>query len=469
MIPTKKKNKTKIKLYNSISRRKVQFYPINDRQITFYSCGPTVYDWVTIGNWRSFLFYDLIRRSIEYFGFPVNQIMNITDVEDKIINKILEEKKSLKEVTQEYTQDFLKGLELLNILKPTKLVKATNQIDDIVKAVKILLKKGYAYQSKGSVYFNLAKFSPYGQLSQLDKREIKVGARVSSDEYSKENPADFVLWKAWTPKDGEVFWDTALGKGRPGWHIECSVMALKYLGQTIDLHAGGVDLLFPHHENEIAQSEALTGQKFVNYWLHGGHILVNGQKMSKSMGNIYHLDDLIQKGFDPLSLRMLVLQTHYRDQLNFTWESLQAAQKAYEGLVGVVQRLENYDDQFAKNKIDQAKKLFSQSLADDFNWPQALAAVFELINGVNQKGRGGKRLKQVLFDFDRVLGLELEEKAKFKKIPPSVTQLAKKRQEERQAGNWKQADQLRNQIEGLGFRIEDKDGDFNLFPLTKSH
>ncbi|MEM7825323.1 MAG: cysteine--tRNA ligase, partial [Candidatus Aenigmatarchaeota archaeon] len=329
-----------LKLYNTLTRKKEVFKPIRKNEVRMYTCGPTVYDFAHIGNFRTYVWQDILKRWLLYKGFRVIHVMNITDIDDKTIKGSRSQGISLKEFTEKYTEAFFKDSESLNLLPANFYPRATQHIKEIVELIKILIRKGYAYKSEdGSIYYNISKFKSYGKLSKLKIKELKAGARVKLDSYTKEEAYDFALWKAWDPEDGDVFFETDIGKGRPGWHIECSAMSMKYLGETFDIHTGGVDLIFPHHENEIAQSEAATGKKFVKYWLHAEHLIVEGRKMSKSLGNFYTLRDLIGKGYNPISIRYLLLSTHYKQQLNFTFESLESAKNTVESLFNFLLKL----------------------------------------------------------------------------------------------------------------------------------
>ncbi|MEK9146679.1 MAG: cysteine--tRNA ligase, partial [Patescibacteria group bacterium] len=320
-----------LKLYNFLSRKIEEFEPIG-KVVGLYTCGPTVYDYVHIGNWRTFVFEDVLKRVLIFDGYKVKHVMNITDIDDKIIKRSREQGIEFRQLTARYEKAFFDDLLELNILTADVYPQATEHIDSMISVIEALLAKGFAYKADDGVYFSAEKFKNYGELSGLEKRKLKKGARIASDQYDKESWADFVLWKfpstRWA-RSGQVpqepAWDAPFGRGRPGWHIECSAMSMKYLRGTIDIHTGGVDLLFPHHENEIAQSEAATGKKFVNFWLEGEHLLVEGEKMAKSLGNIFTLTDVVKKSFDPIALRYLFLTAHYRSKLNFTWKSLEAA------------------------------------------------------------------------------------------------------------------------------------------------
>jgi cysteinyl-tRNA synthetase len=447
-------------LYNFLTRKKEKFKPIRGKEVRIYDCGPTVYDFVHIGNLRTFIFEDVLRRSLEYGGYRVKQIQNITDIDDKIIKKAEETKSDYQTVGKKYSKLFFDDLKELNIEKADAYPRATQHISDMLKLIGKLVKKGYAYQGEdGSVYFRIGKFKNYGKLSEIKKRELLAGARVSSDEYEKEEAQDFVLWKAKKPK--EPFWESPYGEGRPGWHIECSAMSMKYLGEHFDIHAGAVDLLFPHHENEIAQSEAATGRKFVNFFMEGEHLLVNGQKMSKSLGNIYRLADIEERGVEPLAFRYLTLGSHYRAKMNFTWEALLAAGNALNNLrrgilrLAAEEALARSEKPGAEEKriISQYDKNFRAALDDDLGTPAALAVAWEALADEHLSPKS--RLNLIL-GFDRVFGLKLKETlAKSGKVPAAVSQLVAKREEARVHKQFIQADSLRKKIEQLGYTVED--------------
>jgi cysteinyl-tRNA synthetase len=351
-----------------------------------YTCGPTVYNYAHIGNFRAFTFYDILRRWLRLRGFRLDHVMNITDVEDKIIRQSVVENKSIAEYTAIYVKAFLDDCAALRLERPERLARATEHIPEMAKAIQDLSAKGYTYQSDGSIYYRIAKFPEYGKLSHSDFSGMRSGARVDLDEYEKADARDFVLWKA--PKEGEPFWDTELGPGRPGWHIECSVMAIEYLGETLDIHAGGIDLVFPHHENEIAQSEALTGKPFAHFWLHSEFLLVEGQKMSKSLGNFFTLRDILAQGYQPEAVRYLLASVPYRKALNFTFDGLKSAATSIERLRNYKLRLETgkfieADSQALLARTKQALKDFDESLDDDLNTAQALAAIFEYVRETN--------------------------------------------------------------------------------------
>lgn len=443
--------------FNVFTRKKEIFKPIRKSWVGLYTCGPTVYNYAHIGNLRTYIFEDVLRRTLKYAGYTVRHVMNITDVDDKIIRDAKAAGETIFDFVHPYEKAFFNDLAMLNILPATKYAKATDHIADMVKLIQALLKKGIAYQMGGSVYFSIKQFKPYGKLSGVSFRKLKIGARMDADEYTKQNVQDFALWKA--KKEGEPSWDTPFGKGHPGWHIECSAMSMKYLGTPFDIHAGGVDLIFPHHENEIAQSEGATGKQFVRFFMEGEHLLISGEKMSKSLGKLFTLRDFEKRSVHPLAFRYLVLTSHYRSKLNFTWESLEAAHHALEKLYDIARILASHKEKArAKKKISSAgfKKKFVQALADDLNTPKAVAAVWGMIHAYRKAPEqyDQKELLQVLYDFDRVLGLGLKS-AQSMEIPPMIFDLVQEREIWRRAKDWKKADEVREKIMQAGFEIED--------------
>ncbi|MBN2197626.1 cysteine--tRNA ligase [Candidatus Wolfebacteria bacterium] len=445
-----------IKLYNILFRKKQIFKPIHNKQVGLYTCGPTVYDFVHIGNLRTYIFEDILRKTLKYNNYKIKHIMNITDVEDKIIKRAKKENKNIKEITEFFTDLFFKDIKKLNIEKAEFYPRATKHIKEMIVLIETLIKKGFAYQGKDkSIYFDISKFKNYGKLSQLKKRKIKTGARIVADEYNKDEAQDFVLWKA--KKGDEPFWQSPFGKGRPGWHIECSAMAMKYLGKTFDIHCGAVDLIFPHHENEIAQSEAATGKKFVNYWIEGEHLLVDNKKMSKSLNNFYTLRDLENKNFNPLAFRYLILTSHYRSKLNFSWKSLEAAQNALNNLYNEIKQINidktktNTNKKTSLNIQKQYKSKFLSAINDDLNTAKTISIVWQIIK---DKKLINKEKKQLLTEFDKILSLGLN-KVKTIKIPPQIKALASKREKLRVNKQFIQADRLRKKLEQLGYLIED--------------
>src|SRR6202790_888978 len=404
-----------LRFYNTLTQQVEAFSTLQPNIVRMYTCGPTVYNFVHIGTFRTFTFQDILRRWLRARGYKLDHVMNITDVEDKIIRNAAAEHKSLTEYTEQYTQAFLDDMAALRLERPERLVKATDHIKEMVHAIQELSARGFTYQSDGSIYYRIAKFPSYGKLSHNDFSGIRAGARVDVDEYDKANARDFVLWKA--PKDGEPFWESEIGPGRPGWHIECSVMAMKYLGETLDIHAGGVDLIFPHHENEIAQSEALTSKPFVRYWLHSEFLNIEAQKMSKSAGNFYTLRDLMGMGYEPEVVRYLLASVPYRKKLNFTTDGLKAAATAIERLRNFKLRLETEkfpegENQKITQRTGTALHQFEEILEDDLNTAEALASVFECIRDANtamdsgelRQGNAGSAL-DLLKRFDQVFAV----------------------------------------------------------------
>src|SRR6202049_2105430 len=406
---------TEIRLHNTLSGQTEPFVPQKPGEVGMYTCGPTVYDYAHIGNYRTFVFQDVLRRFLKLRGFQLTHVMNLTDVDDRLIAKAADAGVGIREYTQKYAEAFFADCKTLSIEAPEHWIRATDTIDDMVKLIQRLQEKTYTYSSEGSIYYRIAKFPDYGKLSKIDVSGIQAGARVDNDRYEKESARDFALWKA--PKPRGNFWETPIGPGRPGWHIECSAMAMKYLGETLDIHTGGIDLAFPHHENEIAQSEAATGKPFVRYWLHGEHLLVEGEKMSKSLGNFFTLRDLFAKGYKPSALRFALASVPYRRQLNFTFDGLQQAASA-------VERLRNFSDRLKQGKfpagsrkgmakrIAEAAEEFDAGLSDDLNTARALGAVFEFVREANiamDKGEFGQgdvpTAQKFLQTFDQIFAV----------------------------------------------------------------
>jgi cysteinyl-tRNA synthetase len=455
-----------VHLFNTLTRSKERFIPIEQRHVKMYTCGPTVYDYSHIGNMRAFIFEDLLKRWLEYRGFKVTHVMNLTDVDDRTIKAARTQGIPIKQHTERFIHAFFEDVTTLGIEKADIYPKATDHVAEMVALVQKLIEKGYAYRSEdGSIYFNISKFKDYGKLARIQVSELKAGARVKVDDYEKEQASDFVLWKAWDPEDGDVFWNTEIGKGRPGWHIECSTMSMKYLGETFDIHCGGVDNLFPHHENEIAQSEAATGKKFVNYWLHNEHLLVEGKKMAKRLGNFFTVRDLIVKGYDPNAIRYLMISTHYRQQLNFTFEGLEAAKKTLDRLTNFVQRLLEVKIETSDGRVQQlvenVQNGFEEAMDDDLNISVALAHLFDFVRDVNNlldnnlvSRVEAQEIRNLMLQFDKALGV-IGELKKEEKLSREAEELIRKREEARKAKDWKTADEIREQLKTMGILIED--------------
>lgn len=453
-----------LKIFNSLTRQVEEFIPLDPPKVTMYTCGPTVYDYATIGNFRTYILSDIVLRSLSYSGYDVSFVMNITDVghltgdnlgdadtgEDRMEKSAKKQGKTAWDIAEFYQAAFVKDYEKLHLKKPTLFAKATDHIKEQIALVNTLEKKGFAYQTSDGVYFDTAKFPEYGKLSHLD--EIKEGARVEVNA-EKRNPRDFALWKFSKPSEKrQMEWDSPWGKGFPGWHIECSAMAMKYLGDSLDVHVGGMDLKSTHHPNEIAQSEAATGKQFVKYFIHGAFILVDGKRMSKSLGNNYTLDDIVKNGFDPLSLRYLYLQTHYRQETNFTWQAIEGAHNALKRLIEEVSRLENGGD-----VIREYEEKFLSSVHDDLSMPQALAVVWELLNS-NHKSQDKKA---TVLKLDEILGLRLDRSMHAKReseISDEVKKLIDHRDKARKEGQFAVADRVRDEIIALGYEVEDQAG-----------
>ncbi len=449
--------------FNTLTRQKEEFVPLEAGKVGMYTCGPTVWDFPHIGNYRTFLFEDLLRRYLKYRGFQVTQVMNLTDIDDKIIKGSLARGISLDEFTAPYKKIFFEDLKTLNAESAEVYPEATKHIKEMVDIIKKLLEKKHAYEMEGSIYFKISTFPEYGKLSKMNLEELKVGARVKADEYEKEQVSDFALWKGWDEKDGDIFWETEIGKGRPGWHIECSAMSMKYLGEHFDIHTGGVDNIFPHHENEIAQSQSATGKKFVNHWLHAEHLLVKNKKMAKSLGNFYTLRDILKQGWYPMAIRYLLLSTYYRQQLNFTFEGLEAAKNSLQRIYDFMDELKTIEKEGKNPQVEKlvnlAKEKFEAGLDDDLNVSVGLAAIFDLIYEVNKLLRENKVFKtdkelilNQLDDFDNVLGyLKKPEES----LDDKAVQLVEQREKARQEKNWQLADQLRKQLLEMGIILED--------------
>jgi cysteinyl-tRNA synthetase len=470
---------TEIHLHNTLTGQTEPFVPQRPGEVGMYTCGPTVYDYAHIGNYRTFVFQDILRRFLKLRGFKLNHVMNLTDVDDRIITRAAEAGVGIRDYTQKFVQAFFDDCKTLSIEAPEHWIRATDHIDDMVALIQKLQQKTYTYRGEGSIYYRIAKFPDYGKLSKIDVSGIQAGARVDNDRYEKESARDFALWKA--PKPGEHFWETPIGPGRPGWHIECSAMAMKYLGETLDIHTGGIDLAFPHHENEIAQSEAATGKPFARYWLHAEHLLVEGEKMSKSLGNFFTLRDLFAKGYKPSALRFALASVPYRRQLNFTFEGLQQAASAIDRLRNFADRLKT--GKFAEGnmpgmseRIAKATADFDAGLADDLNTAIALAAVYDFVREANiamDKGefRQGDIVaaQEFLATFDKVFAVVADNDAEKLQglgyadasaiADADVEKLVAERQDARKRRDFATSDRVRKELADRGIILEDsKDG-----------
>lgn len=463
-----------MRLYNTLSRKVEEFKPIVEQSLSFYACGPTVYDFAHIGHIRAYVFNDTLRRIFEYKKYDVKHVMNITDVghltddadtgEDKMEKGARKYGKTVWDLAQYYTDFFFTSMDAMNILRPTTVCKATDHITEMIDLVKILIEKGHAYETKEAVYFDVSTFEKYGALSG-QKKEDKQNA-VRDEVYvdaEKKNAADFALWfkRVGKFKDHTMHWESPWGDGFPGWHIECSAMSMKYLGKTIDIHTGGIDHIPVHHENEIAQSEAANDAPFVHYWMHYHFLQVEGQKMSKSLGNFFTIEDIQKRGIDPMAFRLLLLQSHYRQPMNFTWEALKGAEEAYKKLKAEISHLKSQSQNVTGNTDDEFLTVFTQSLDNDLQTPQAVAALFTMMKSELPAAEKLKNLSTV----DRLLGLALLRDEKKVKIPEEVIRLADERKQAKLQKEYTKADELRKQIEEKGYKIEDAKGEYTLKKL----
>jgi cysteinyl-tRNA synthetase len=460
-----------LKVFNTLTRKKDAFKPLHKGGVGMYSCGPTVYAPPHIGNMRTFVISDLIRRYLEFKGFKVKLVMNLTDIDDKTIQCSGREGISLKEFTERWAKVFFNSIDLLNIKPASVYPKATEHFEEMLKLVRGLVKNGFAYEKSGSVYYNISKFKRYGKLSKLDMKKIKIGATIDAEEYDKDNPRDFVLLKRSNTEELKrgISYKTEWGNVRPGWHLECSALSMKYLDESFDIHTGGVDLIFPHNENEIAQSEAYTGKKFVKYWIHNEHLIVNGQKMSKSLGNYITLEQLLKK-FSPEVIRYMFVSVHYRQKINYTEEFAKNAEKNYNKLKGTFDKLNfslksagekksKVDEQFLE-KMNKMRERFEEVMDNDLNTPLALSVLHELAKEINkylEKCKNRKPIEKALElfkEFSEVFGLRFKEEGK---IPEEVENLIEQREQARKKNDWNVADEIRNKIKELGYVIEDTD------------
>ena len=457
-----------MKVYNTLTRKKEDFVPLNDKVVTMYSCGPTVYSYAHVGNLRTYVFMDILRRVLKYDGYKIKGVMNVTDVghlladgddgEDKMQKAAREQKKTPWEIAAFYSDVFFKDIASLNINKPEIIAKATDHIPEMIEFVKVLMEKGYAYEISDGIYFDISKFPSYGKLSGQSIEEKEAGARVEENS-EKRHPADFALWKK-ADKNHIMQWESPWGMGFPGWHIECSAMSRKYLGEVFDLHTGGIDAVPVHHENEIAQNEARAGKQTVNYWMHGEFMLVDGGKMSKSLGNVYTLAQLAEMGYSPLDFRFFCLNAHYRKKLNFTFEGLSAAKTSRERLNAAVYLHKVGTEKADEAKLAEYKKQFVDAINDDLNIPYALGVLFNLV-----KEPKSKDVYNLILDFDRVFGLSLDKVSEPKvennnaDVPAEVMELVKARTAAKKEKNFALADEIRGKISDLGYEVKDtRDG-----------
>ena len=448
------------RFYNTINRKKVEFEPITPGTVKLYTCGPTVYDTAHIGNFRTFIFEDLLKRFLVFKGYEVYHVMNITDVDDKTIKRAITEEITINELTLKYTEEFMNDIKSLKILPADKYPRATDHIDEMIKMIQALEENGYAYETEDhSVYFRLDAYDSYGQLTQIDLTQQRVNERIINDEYSKDNPQDFALWKARDDDDGKIYWESPWGRGRPGWHIECSAMSIKYLGNHFDIHCGGVDNIFPHHENEIAQSVSATQEPFVNYWMHSEYLQIHGDKMSKTLGNYYKISDLISEGFTAEEIRFTLLNAHYRSKLDFSLKQKQEARTTIQRITDFQQRLlELKDSTQTESSIPDEFEEFVAALDDDLDTPKAFAIFFGWIRSMNKLlDRGEFKFSQInggldfIDKFDDLFAIIPDAES----IPQNIYDLIKKREKARLKQDWKTADKIRNQLYQEGWLVAD--------------
>lgn len=442
-----------MKLYNTLTKKQEEFKPIKKGQVDIYVCGPTIYDYGHIGHGRSAVNFDIIRRYFLYKGFKVNFVFNYTDIDDKIIDRANKEKITTKQLTKKFEKIYDEDYKALNVLPPTHKPKPTEEISEIISLIKNIEKQGATYMLDDGLYFDVSKFKSYGKLSHQNINDLQAGIRIKADE-KKKNFQDFVLWKL--SKTNEPSWPSPWGAGRPGWHIECSAMSSKYLGQTFDIHGGGQDLVFPHHENEIAQSESANKKQFANYWLHNGFVEVNKEKMSKSLGNFKTMREIFEQ-YNPMVVRYMILSAHYRAPIDFSNDNLEQAKNTLDRIHEFMLNAKESKNKIDKELLDSTKKEFLASLDNDFDTPKALAVIFNFIREVNKQGNG-KQAYDLMIEIDKILGLNLD-KLKKDKIPEKVKELVKQREKARNDKDWAKADKLRDTIKELGFVVEDsKDG-----------
>lgn len=467
-----------VRFYNTLTRTSEIFTPLVAGKAGMYTCGPTVYNYAHIGNFRAYVFEDLLRRTLEFCGYQVTQVMNLTDVDDKTIRDSIAAGKTLRAYTEIYKKAFFEDLKALHIEPAEYYPAATDHIPEMIALIQTLMDKGFAYQADDKcVYFSIAKFPQYGRLARIDMENQRSGVRVAADEYEKDSVADFALWKAWDEKDGDVRWESPWGAGRPGWHIECSAMSEKYLGKTFDFHTGGVDNMFPHHEDEIAQSECANGCKFVNYWLHNEHLIVNGTKMSKSLGNFYTVRDLLKQGFSGREIRFVLLGAHYRKKLNFSFELLEKARTVLRRFSDFFIRLreqtgEDLQSALTAETVASCLKAFTEAMADDMNISEAFAALYRAEREFNKRmesrdlGVSGAQAALELFgQFDRIFAfLDVDAEQEIS-IPAEIIVLAEERQIARKNKDFKRADEIRDQLKIEGWVLEDTPEGIRVKPL----
>ena len=468
-----------IKFFNTMERRTMPFSSITPGEVGLYTCGPTVYNFAHIGNFRAYMFEDILKRTLEYFGYKVHQVMNLTDVDDKTIRDSRAAGLPLRTFTEKYKKAFFEDIKALNIEPAEIYPAATDHIPEMIQLIQVLMDKGFAYQAEDKcIYFSIDKFPAYGKLARIDRENPRAGVRINSDEYAKDSVADFALWKAWDENDGDVKWDSPWGPGRPGWHIECSAMSSKYLGNAFDIHTGGIDNMFPHHEDEIAQSEAASGKKWVNYWLHCEHLMLNGEKMSKSLGNFYTLRDLQNMGWSGREIRWVLVGAHYRKKLNFTFDALAQARETLNRFSSFFARMKTVnaagDGSEIKAQIESSLEKFGNAMADDLNTAEALAQLFDLSREANRladsgtlSAAGAAAVLEAFRQFDRILGcLDVDKEPEAEEIPAEITALAEERAAARKAKNFAESDRLRDEIAKLGYVIKDAPG--GVYELKKA-
>ncbi|MCX6641238.1 MAG: cysteine--tRNA ligase [bacterium] len=466
-----------LRFYNTLNHRKEEFRPVEPGQVRLYTCGPTVHDYAHLGNFRAYVFEDVLRRTLKFFGYRVLQVMNLTDVDDKTIRKSREKGISLAEYTRTYKEAFFKDLDGLRIERAEKYPAATDHIPEMVELIQKLIEKGHTYEVEGSLYFRISSFPQYGRLANVKAEGLRAGLRVDLDEYEKEDVRDFALWKNWTPEDGDVFWETSLGKGRPGWHIECSAMSTKYLGTHFDIHTGGMDNIFPHHENEIAQSVCGYGDRFVNYWLHCAHLVVNGEKMSKSLNNFFTLRDIKDAGISPRAVRYFLLSAHYRQPLNLVYDPATSKTDSFDAAKGALDRIDELRTKLAEFKeysvagdqrsrsvndlLDESQMAFKNALANDLDISGALGVLFSLVKDVNKLLSSGEvtaadalAVEERLKSWDTVLGV-MEPDAEADIDAEAIDRLIAERNEARKTKNFARSDEIRKIIDDMGIILQD--------------